>query len=245
MMNRTILFILLFASILFVSAQGQKKSPDAAAAAMMLNAAKGFEAVNDFVATIEAEVDMERMRVPKMSATMYFKKPDKVHFSSTNFAMLPREGIVLNPARLRERYESKLVGDEMLDGRNMHKLELTAREAKIRPGRLILWIDPGNWTICRMETVPYQGRVLRLLFTYDLQAGGILLPKTMKASFDLAVRDTSEKSLNLDVQAPPQFDEMPRPSRSGSITVKYLEYKVNVGLSDDLFEKRDEAPKAK
>jgi len=244
-MNRTILFTVLFASIFFVSAQAQKKGNDASAAAMMLNTAKGFEAVNDFVATIEAEVDMERMRVPKMSAMMYFKKPDRVHFSSTNFAMLPREGIVLNPARLRERYEPKLAGDDTLNGRKVQKLELTAKDAKIRPGRLILWIDPGNWTISRMETVPYQGRVLRLLFTYELQAGGFLLPKTMKASFELVARDSSEKLLNLDVQAPPQFDETPRPSRSGSITVKYLEYKVNVGLSDDIFEKRDEVPKAK
>jgi hypothetical protein len=78
-----------------------------------------------------------------------------------------------------------------------------------------------------------------------MQAGGFLLPKTMKATFDVVARDSSEKQLNLDMQAPPQFDEAPRPSRSGSITVKYLEYKVNVGLSDDMFEKHDEAPKAK
>jgi outer membrane lipoprotein-sorting protein len=244
-MNKAIAFIVFFVSILFVSAQAQKKGPDLSAAAMMLNTEKGFEGVHDFVATIEAEIDMERMRVPKMSATMYFKKPDKIHFSSTNFAMLPREGIVLDPSHLRERYEPKILGDEMLNGRNVHKLELTAREAKIRPGRLILWVDPATWTISRMETVPYQGRVLRLLFTYESQAGGFLLPKTMKASFELVARDSSEKQLNLDMQAPPQFDEAPRPSRSGSITVKYLEYKVNVGLSDEIFEKKEEAPKAK
>jgi len=188
---------------------------------------------------------MERVRVPKVSATMYFKKPDKVHFSSTSFAILPREGLALNPVLLRERYEPKILGDEMLDGRNVHKLELTAREAKTRPGQLILWIDPTTWTISRMETAPYQGRVLRLVFSYEQQAGGFLLPKTMKATFEVTARDSSARQFNLDMQAPPQFDETPRPSRSGSITVKYLEYKVNVGLSDDLFEKRDEAPRAK
>ena len=242
-MNRTILFMAISACIVFLSASGQKKSLDAAG--MMRNVERGSEGIRDFVATIEAEVDMERVRVPKMSATMYYKKPDKVHFSSTNFAMLPREGIALNASLLRERYEPKILGDEMLDGRSVYKLALTAREAKIRPGRLILWIDPVTWTISRMETVPYQGRVLRLLFTYEAQAGGFLLPKTMKASFEIVARDTSEKLLNLDIQAPPQFDEAPRPSRSGSIMVKYLEYKLNVGLSDEIFEKKDEAPKGK
>jgi hypothetical protein len=67
----------------------------------------------------------------------------------------------------------------------------------------------------------------------------------MKATFDVAARDSAVKRLDLDFQAPPQLDEAPRPSRSGSITVKYLEYKINTGLSDDIFEKREEAPKAK
>ncbi len=244
-MDRTMVVTGFLAVILFVPVQAQKKAPDVSAASMMLNVEKGFEKIRDFVATIEAEVDMERVRVPKMSATMYYKKPDKVHFSSANFAMLPREGIALNPTLLRERYEPKVLGHETLDGRDVHKLQLTAKEAKIRPAQLTLWIDPASWTISRMETLPYQGRVLRLQFTYASQAGGVLLPSTMKATFELATRDSSVRSLNLDMQAPPQFDEAPRPSRSGSITVKYLEYKVNVGLSDDIFEKRDEAPKVK
>jgi outer membrane lipoprotein-sorting protein len=245
MMKKTILIAGLFASIFIVPAQAQKKAPAVSATAVMMNTEKGFEGIRDFVATIEAEVDMERIRVPKVSATMYFKKPDKVHFSSTSFAMLPREGLALNPSLLRERYEPKLLGEEMLDGGKTYKLELTAREAKIRPSQLTLWIDPTTWSISRMETVPYQGRILRLVFTYASQAGGYLLPKTMKASFEVAVRDSSVRQFNLDIQSPPQFDETPRPSRSGSITVKYLEYKVNVGLSDDLFEKKEEVPKGK
>ena len=109
----------------------------------------------------------------------------------------------------------------------------------------MLWIDPTTWTIVRIETAPYQGRVLRLVFSYAEQAGGVLLPKTMKATFEVTARDSSARLFNLDMPAAPQFDESPRPSRSGSITVKYLEYKINVGLSDDLFEKRDEVPRAK
>jgi outer membrane lipoprotein-sorting protein len=242
-MNRLILLMGILVFVLPI--QAQKKTTGITASAIMQNTEKGFEGIHDFVATIEAEVDMERVRVPKMSATMYYKKPDKVHLSSTSFAMLPREGLALNPSILNERYNPKILGDELLDGRKVYKVELTAKEAKIRPGQLTLWIDPATWTISRMETVPYQGRVLRLLFTYASQAGGVLLPKSMKASFEVAARDSTAGQLNLDMQVPPQFDETPRPSRSGSITVRYLEYKVNVGLSDDIFEKHDEGPKAK
>jgi outer membrane lipoprotein-sorting protein len=244
-MNRSMLFLLVLLSGALLPASGQKKTSDAAGVAMMQNVEKRSEGVRDFVATIEAEVDMERVRVPRMSATMYFKKPDKVHFSSANFAMLPREGIALNPSLLRERYVPKVAGEEVVDGKKLTRLELTGKDASIRPGQLMLWIDPAAWTISRIETVPYQGRILRLSFTYAVQAGGFVLPQTMKAAFELTARDSAQKRLDLDIGTPPQFDEAPRPSRNGSITVKYLEYKINVGLSDDLFEKRNEAPKTK
>jgi outer membrane lipoprotein-sorting protein len=223
----------------------QKQAAVPSALKMMQNAEKGFEGIRDYIATIEAQVDMERVRIPKVTATMYFKKPDKVHFSSTSFAMLPREGIVLNPTVLLERYNAKTLGDEDVDGVKAYKLELSAREVKIRPAQLYLWIDPTTWTIVRVETIPYQGRILRLAFTYAAQSGGFVLTQTMKATFSVAARDSSVGRLDLDPQAPPQFDEMPRPSRSGSIVVKYLDYKINTGLSDDIFEKREEVPKAK
>ncbi|MDP2886380.1 MAG: outer membrane lipoprotein-sorting protein [Ignavibacteria bacterium] len=232
-------FMLVLASSVQCASQ-VLKAPD-----IMKNVERGFEKVQDFVATIEASVDMERVRIPKITATMYFKKPDKVHFSSSSFAMLPREGIVLNPSLLRERYEAKVSGEEVVDGRKLYRLALTAKEAKVRPSQLLLWIDPSVWTIARMETVPYQGRVLRFSFTHTQQAGSFWLPETMKATYDVAAADSSVKRLDLDMPASPQPDEVRRPTRSGSITVKYLDYKVNVGISDDVFEKRDGASKTK
>jgi len=242
MTMRRPLIVAVCCMISIAQAIGQK-NPDAAA--IMNNVEKGSSEVKDFVATIEASIDMERIRVPKMNATMYFKKPDKVHFSSTNFAMLPREGVALNPSLLVERYDPKLIGDENLNGRRVQKLELTGKSPAIRPGRLLVWVDPSTWTISKVETVPYQGRSLKLEFTYAAQPGGYLLPKEMKATFEIATRDTLEKRLDLDMAAPQQFEEVQRPSRSGTITVKYLDYKVNTGLSDDLFEKKSDPVKGK
>ena len=238
-------FVVLLSWLFVSSALAQTNARESSALAVLQNVGRGFEGVQDFVVTIEANVDMERLRVPKMTATMYFKKPDKVHFTSANFVMLPREGIVLNPAVLLERYNPAMAGDEIFEGKKLTKLELKAKEPKVRPSKLQLWVDASTWTISRLETVPYQGRVLRLAFTYALQAGSHWLPQTMKASFEVMARDTLQRQFDLDMPAP-QFEEMrQRPSRSGSITVKYLDYKVNVGLSDEIFQRREDAPKTK
>ena len=155
----------------------------------------------DFVATIEANVDMERLRVPKMKATLYFKKPDKVHFDAPGFAMLPREGVVLNPATLKARYNATVAGEESADGKKLVKLQLTGKDQNVRPRQLYVWIDQSVWTIAKMESVPYQGRILRLEFTYATQPGGYVLPQTLKASFESTTRDTTQHPLDIDMPA--------------------------------------------
>jgi len=238
MMSRSMLSLAASLALLSLTALGQKKGEVLAAAAMMENVERGFEGIRDFEVTIEATIDMERMRVPKMTGTLYFKKPDKIRFASTNFIMVPREGIVVNPSILRERYQPALAGEEENGGKKLYKLQLTAKAEKIRPRLMTLWIDPSNWTIVKMETVPYQGRILRSSFEYELQEGKYWLPRRLLTSFDVAARDTT-RQFELEVEPPPQFEQMRRPPRSGTITVLYSSYKVNVGLSDEIFERRE------
>jgi outer membrane lipoprotein-sorting protein len=205
---------------------------------ILQNVERTTEDIQDFTVTIEANVNMERVRVPKMAATLYFKKPDKIHFTSQNFVMVPREGIVVNPSLLRERYNPVVLGEDTIEGKKLHKLQLTAKDPKARSRQMLLWIEPSNWTIARMETIPYQGRFLRLAFTYGLEQGKYWLPQTLHATFENVLRDSTKRT-ELDMPESPQWNEMQRPLRSGSITVTYSNYKVNVGLSDEIFERRD------
>jgi outer membrane lipoprotein-sorting protein len=242
--NIVLMVLLFFCAVL--TAFGQKNTQESAGSAILQNVARGTDGIQDFVARIEANVDMERLRVPRMKATLYFKKPDKVHVDSPGFAMLPREGVVLNAATLLTRYDATVIGEEGVDGRKLTKIQLTGKEQNVRPRQLFVWVDQSQWVISKVESVPYQGRILRLEFTYASQSGGYVLPLTLKASFESTGRDSTQRPLDIDLPNAPQLNELnPRAARSGSITVKYLEYKVNVGLSDDIFEKKENPSKAK
>jgi hypothetical protein len=132
MMHRsTIVLIVLLFCASTLTLLGQKKTQTSSGAGILQNVAKGSEGVQDFVATIEAKVDMDRLRVPKMNATLYFKKPDKVHFDSPGFAMLPREGVLLNAATLQARYDAAVIGEEGTEGKKLMKLQLTGKEQNI------------------------------------------------------------------------------------------------------------------
>lgn len=217
-------------------APAQKKQN---AAEILKNIEQTLADVKDYTVELQADVNMERMRMPKMMATMYFKRPDKIDFKSESFVMLPREGITLDPALLRARYDATLIGEEQIGEMKTHKLQLAAKETKTRLRQMFLWVDPSNWTIIKMETIPYQGRVLTALFTYALQEGKYWLPQTLKISFEASGRDTTTRRTEPDVASSPSLEEMQRPPRSGNITVSYSNYKVNVGLTDEFFKKKD------
>lgn len=199
---------------------------------------QNLSGVNDYVVDLEADVKMERLRMPRMKAKLYFKKPDKVHFESSSFAMLPREGMFVDPARLRALYNFRLTGKDTVEKRETFHLELTAKEEKTRLRQLSLWVDPTNWTIVRMQTTPYEGRTLAIDFTYGLQEGKYWLVSSMEAAFMGFLPDTARATGTLPSEIATQFPDMQRAPRGGAVTVRYTNYKVNIGLGDEIFEQK-------
>ena len=57
-----------------------------------------FDKVNDYQVLINVKVDMEFLRIPNVSAIIYFEKPDKMKVKSDDFAVLPKEAINFSPA---------------------------------------------------------------------------------------------------------------------------------------------------
>jgi len=197
---------------------------------------QGFEGVSDFSAVIDAEIHMERMQIPKMHADLFFKKPDKVHFSSKGFLLIPREGFTLNPAVLQEHYLTTSVVEDTVDGKNLFKLLLTAKDSKTRLRTLFIWVDPINWTIAKIETTPYEGRTLSMLFTYECQQGKYWLPSKLIVLF-ASESDKTQKDSSTPIDN--QLEALQRSvPRSGTVTVIYSNYNINIGLSDELFEKK-------
>ncbi len=67
--------------------------------------------VQDYTVSLGVTVDLERLNVPPMHVTMYYKKPDKVRFASDGFALLPKEGIGIGAGGLVSKYQWRtLVG---------------------------------------------------------------------------------------------------------------------------------------
>ncbi len=197
-----------------------------------------FADVKDFTARVSATIEMERIRVPRMEAKIYYKKPDKFHVESTGFMMLPREGMALDPGLLRSRYRAQQEGPDTADGRATYRLHLTA----LKPGQglreMTVWIDRTSWTPVRMQTVPYEGRSLRISFEYVNVQGSIWLPSVVRAAFDAEAGEAEQPAMP---EGPGQNYPQPQRQlpRTGSMTVHYSDYRVNAGIPDAVFEKAE------
>ena len=193
---------------------------------------QGMQGVNDYTVRLQASVDMERLQMPSMEATMYFKAPDKIHFESQSFAMLPREGLALNPADLRRKFESESLGKDTVGAVVCHLLRLRPRSDETAEKSVLLWVDPARWVVLQMRTQPFEGRRLLARFSYLKVDGRFWLPETLVASFE-----TLGAPAEAGPGAVPEAQQR-RPLRQGSITVIYSGYAVNTGLTDEFFEER-------
>ena len=197
---------------------------------ILRNVESRLASVRDYTVTLDVVADIERLNVPPMHATMYYKQPDKIHLDASGFALLPREGLQPDVGKLLARYTVAAAGNDTLDGTAVRKVTLQAKSDRGFPRSLALYINPDRWTTERIVTSGAGDRVVTISFSYE-QVEGVWLPGGMKAAFTLAPPDSTEG----DFQAGPlRAQQKPR---NGSVTVRYSNYRLNTGLSDEIFSK--------
>jgi len=226
---------LAFAVLLLAANADSQKLPSGSEVLQKLE--KGVEDVQDYQVSLEADVHLERVRIPRAKATMYFKKPDKIHFDSPSIALMPREGVAFNSAAVLEQYTAQMIGGDTIQGKKVLKLQLAAKESNARLRQLFIWVNTETWTISRLQTIPHEGRILTMDFSYSLQNGKYWMPASLTASFGLLDKGGMKKP-QADSSSSPEtpLDQMQsRAPRSGSITITYSDYRINIGLSDDIF----------
>jgi outer membrane lipoprotein-sorting protein len=186
-------------------------------------------AVKDYTVLIDIVADVERVKVPPMKAKMYFKYPDKVHFDSKGFALLPKEGLALNPENLIRLYSVGRVSRDTLDGVPEYTLDLRANSEKTRIQRMTVSANPARWTIDRVQIRRGWDRLMTMEFRYD-RVETHWLSSEVIASFSMAQDSTESGSVDPSTPMRP-----PQTPRTGKIVMRFSEYQVNTGLSDSLF----------
>ncbi|MGE5577222.1 MAG: hypothetical protein ACM3TT_08535 [Syntrophothermus sp.] len=225
--------------------------------------AAGQAGLQDFVADSQVEVKAPGIKWPKMKLRVYFKSPDKVHVESDRLALVPAGNLVVPDVRrllavgaVIERLE-----DETTDaqgpgpGADEYLILITPGQAPSgrrgkHEGMMRLAVDPDRWLITRALMQDPVGGEMEVFFSYT-QVEGFWLPSLIRGEGQM--RGFRQPPSVKGGSSTPGASNLPGGAGGGTnpgatlggteavklyFTVSYNNYRVNVGLSDKIFESR-------
>lgn len=191
---------------------------------------ENFRGIEDYTVTLDVTVDLERLSVPPMHVTMYFKRPDRVHFSSQGFALLPKESIAFTSSGLLMHFTVEQTTERRDSTGLRYDLMLKPKKDKTGLRRLMLTVNGEHWVPERLAAPQFDGRVMEAVFHHE-RVEGHWLPVSLDVTF--AASEVPEQE-----QALPGTPRSPVP-RNGSISIRFSHYLLNTGLDDAVFAEPD------
>jgi len=221
-----LLFVIFFSSVVYL----QPKDPDV----ILERVKKEFEKIEDYQVDVKVKVDIDFLKMPDREATIYYKKPDKFHIDSENFAMLPKSGLNFSPfGFLNYKYSSFYVKEDTINGILTSVIKVIPLELDVDVILSTFWIDTNRNIILKVESSRKPQGTYTIDLNYFKIKNGFWLPSSMVFSF------TIESGLYPGkVKKDMKNNEAKNDSNNketGKVYLSYSDYKVNIGLPDTIF----------
>jgi len=209
----------------------QKKDPDH----ILDEVKRTFNKVQDYVVDVNIKVDVDFIKAPETKATIYFKQPDKVHFESESFAMLPKEGLDFSPMGfLKEKYTAIYEKADTVDGYKTDVIKVIPLVDETNVVLTTLWIDESRYIIRKVQSTLKMGGTFAIELKYD-NSMKYPLPSSMIFTFNIE-RMNLPKGMTGELNENKSKDE--KKKTTGKVYVTYSNYKVNKGIPDSVFEEK-------
>lgn len=198
-----------------------------------------FSVIEDYEVEIFIEVDVEGMNIPDSKAVIRFKKPDKMDIESEEFALIPKEGINFAPKSVfGDDFTSIYVKDDVIDDSHVYVIKIIPLSDGSDIILSTVWIDKTSYVIRKVESTTKLNGTFEVALRYDTETvKQYPLPEQMTFSFDL-------KTVRMPTGYANQIgggddDEMVEKPAKGSVYITYTNYKINSGIPDSVFEKKE------
>jgi outer membrane lipoprotein-sorting protein len=193
-----------------------------------------FSRVKDYSADIKIKVDIDLFKVPETTAKIYFKRPDKVKMESKGFAMLPKQGMNFSPNKLlSENYEAVFIRKETMDGVSLDVIKVIPLSDTSDVLLSTIWIDSKNNVIRKISSVTKKSGELNIQMKYDEYSVKYGLPSQVQFFFNEENLPATPQNKN----PKEENQKIMQKKLQGNVTVFYTNYKINNGLSDEIFKK--------
>jgi len=227
-MKPIFIVILIFSGYFFP----QSKNPDS-----ILNKVKEeISKVKDYQVDVNIKVDVDFIKVPETKAKIYFKQPDKIHFDSEGFAMLPKEGVNFSPLSfLKKDYTALFEKEDNIDGHTVSVIKVVPSSENGDIVLTTLWVDQNENIIRKVESTTKSNGTFTIELKYDEGRNPYYLPRIMVFGFNI---DKMNLPKALDGESETNSKKNIGKSTTGRVYVTYSNYVINQGIPDKIFEKK-------
>ena len=143
-----------------------------------------FERVEDYQVDVKIKVDVDFLKMPDREATIYYKKPDKIHIDSENFAMLPKSGLNFSPLGfLNYKYTAFYEKIDTVDGTITSVIKVIPIEGDADVILSAFWIDTKRNLILKVESSRKPQGTFVIDLKYLKTSEGFWLPSSLVFSF--------------------------------------------------------------
>jgi outer membrane lipoprotein-sorting protein len=232
-----VLLVLLCVSL---TAQAQQLSADE----LFYKLRAKLETVKDYVADVRVKIDVSYMRVPPLTGKLYFKAPGKMKLERNG-------GISIMPKKTMNMAVSNVVPDgkvtiidagmETINGKQLRAIKVVPSDDGSEIVLTKVWVDEALLLPIRTETTTRDNGTIKMELEYGKYIAQSLADKI---TFYMDVKDYKlPKGVTMDYDGatqPTKAAQTPDTKRKkGKIQIYYLNYKVNQGLSDEIFKDKD------
>lgn len=224
---------ILFFSVLFNSITVRAQTSNA----LLAQARAKLDKVNNYDADAILVTDIPFLKVPRAPVKVYFKKPDKIKIrNEKGISFVPKGAVTINLNSLLSGSNMTVLdgGTTLIGGKQTRILKLLPEDDK---GDVILstvYIDEANAVIVKARTTTKDNGTYDLNMKYGkYTAYG--LPDEVTFTFN--TKDYKmPKGVTFDYDDASKTNNAgPARPQEGKIILTYSSYKINAGVSDDVF----------
>lgn len=229
------IFILVL--VLYVAAFNQTKNPEA-----ILDKVKSeFDKVEDYQVDVHTKIDVSFLKMPDRKATIFYKKPDKFHIDSENFAMLPKSGLNFSPLGfLNYKYTAFYEREDTIKGSPVSVIKVIPLEGSAEVIISTLWVDTQRNIILKVESSRKPQGNFVVNIDYLKTSDGFWLPSSILFEFSIDGSGLPKRFGDDQGSNDKQKKDDSKKVETGKVYLTYSNYKVNIGLQDSIFEQKSD-----
>ncbi|HRH65826.1 MAG TPA: hypothetical protein PLU53_05980 [Bacteroidia bacterium] len=209
-------------------------SQDARALIAAVN--KKFRQVRNYQAEVVIRTEIPFIKMLPVSATLYYKEPDKLRIKSKGIAILPKQGFndLLQALGDTISYSALFQGEEVL--KNIHVAIISIIPVSDTSDMILgkFWIDPQQNLVMRSQITTRTNGTILSEYLYGKLAA-FALPDSMTVTVDTK-KFKIPKAVAADINNYNSNAKDPaKQSKKGKIILGFSNYQVNKGVPDEIF----------